>query len=63
MKKAYTKALKVINSCKTHQHIMGAFNYIWNFERMYGWKKGGLALVKKLHIKCSTKRRIVGELE
>ncbi len=35
MEEAYKKALKVIDSCKTSTHLLGAHNYIHNFEIMY----------------------------
>ena len=41
-KQAYIKGKKIIRSCKTGTHIMGAYNYINNYRIMFGdtnmWK-------------------------
>ena len=52
---AFEKALAIINSCKTHDHIMGAFNYIDNFRKVFKEDK----IAKKLRQICSTKRTIL----
>lgn len=59
MKKAYEKALKVIDSCVNSPQTMSAYNYIWNFNRLFIDKKGRKELTRKLHAKCALKRRIV----
>ena len=61
MKEAYIKAIKVINSCKNYQHVMNAYNYIWNFRKLFDGKKGCEELAKKLHERCYKKRKIIGE--
>tara|TARA_R100000008_G_scaffold75150_1_gene54221 strand:- start:649 stop:846 length:198 start_codon:yes stop_codon:yes gene_type:complete len=52
---AFNKALAVINSCKTHDHIVGAFNYIDNFRKVFKEDK----TANKLRQICSTKRTIL----
>jgi hypothetical protein len=59
MKKAFEKAMKVIKSCKNLVQTMSAFNYIWNFNRLFEDKKGCAELTKKLRVKCTKKRRIL----
>ena len=59
MKKAYIKALKIIDSCKNSQHVMCAYNYIWIFRRLFEDKKGCKELTAKLHDKCYKKRKMV----
>ena len=58
MKEAYNKALRVIDSCRTSTHLLGAYNYIHNFEKMYSdcdpisYEK----LIKQLKEYCFFKR-------
>ena len=59
MKKAYLKALKVIDSCKNSFHVTATYNYIWNFESLFSKNKGCENLVKKLHERCLRKRKLV----
>tara|TARA_R110000824_G_scaffold17131_1_gene69961 strand:- start:280 stop:468 length:189 start_codon:yes stop_codon:yes gene_type:complete len=59
MKKAYEKALKVIDSCKNTLHTMGAYNYIWNFNKLFTNNKGCKELTRKLHARCARKRKMV----
>ena len=61
MKKSYIKAIKVINSCKTSKHVMGTYNYIWNFRRLFANESGCKELTSKLHNRCYKKRKIIGE--
>ena len=60
MKKAYTKAIEVIRSCKTGAHIMGAYNYIHNFRVLFGANKTCSKLTKNLMEKCAMRRKRVG---
>lgn len=60
MKKAYEKALKVIDSCTNQYHVITTYNYIWNFRRLYANNKTCVELTKKLHNKCRKKRKILG---
>tara|TARA_Y100001963_G_scaffold4000_1_gene5235 strand:- start:499 stop:750 length:252 start_codon:yes stop_codon:yes gene_type:complete len=62
MNKAYKKALKVIDSCKNSAHIHAAFNYIWNFERLFSNNKTCAELTKRLRNKCTNKRKTVGNI-
>ena len=59
MKEAYIKALQIIDSCKTYQHVMVAYNYIWNFRKLFDNKKGCRQLTSKLHDRCYRKRKIL----
>ena len=59
MNKAYKKAVEVIKSCTNSAHVKSAFNYIWNFERLFEDKKGCAELTKKLRTKCTKKRKIL----
>ena len=59
MKDAYFKALIVIDSCKTSLQTLGAYNYIWNFSKLFVDKKGCKELTRKLHARCARKRKIV----
>ena len=59
MKKAYKKAISVINSCVNSALTMSAYNYIWNFNRLFIDNKGCKELTRKLHAKCSHKRKMV----
>jgi hypothetical protein len=61
MKKAYKKALRVIDSCTNYQQVMGAYNFIWNFRRLFEDTKGCTELTQKLHDKCHLKRKLVGD--
>ena len=54
---AFAKALAVINSCKTHDHIVGAFNYVDNFRKLFKEEK----IADKLRYICSTKRTILNK--
>ena len=60
MKKAYEKAIKVINSCTNYKHVISAYNYIWNFRRLYANNKICKELTEKLHERCYKKRKILG---
>ena len=55
MKNAYLKALLVIDSCKNTLQTLGAYNYIWNFSKLFVDSKG----CKELHARCSRKRKMV----
>ena len=59
MKKAYEKALKVIDSCINSVQTLGAYNYIWNFNRLFIDKKQCKELTRRLHARCSLKRKRV----
>jgi len=59
MEKAYKKALKVIRSCETSAHIRSAYNYSYNFWKLYGDEAGGTKLYRKLRDKCKTRGRII----
>ena len=59
MEKAYKKALKVIDSCINTQQTLTAYNYIWLFRRLFFEDKGCQELVRKLHARCSRKRKIL----
>ena len=59
MKKAYIKALKVVRSCNSDAHIMGAYNFIHNFRVNFGNLRGCDELTKKLMEKCALQRKIV----
>jgi len=61
MKKAYIKAIEVIDSCKTSRHITAAYNYIWNFRKLFENKPGCKKLTKILHNRCYRKRKTVGD--
>ena len=53
--KAFNKGLKVISSCKTTSHIMGAYNYVHNYRNLFGKKK----LWKELYNFCGRKRNML----
>tara|TARA_R100000734_G_C3312170_1_gene103131 strand:- start:1371 stop:1565 length:195 start_codon:yes stop_codon:yes gene_type:complete len=59
MKKAYIKALRVVRSCNNSAHIMGAYNFIYNFRIRFGKWTGCEELTKKLMEKCAIQRKIV----
>jgi hypothetical protein len=59
MKKAYKKALKVIDSCVNTAQLRSAFNYIWNFEQLFSKNKTCTELVKRLRSKCTKKRKMM----
>jgi hypothetical protein len=59
MEKAYKKALKVIASCNKPAHIQSAYNYSYNFWKLYGDEAGGTALYRRLRDKCKRKGRII----
>ncbi len=54
-REAFAKALKIINSCETQDHIIGAYNYIDNFRRLFKEDK----LADRLKQICSTGRAII----
>ena len=57
MNKAYKKALAVIESCENQSQIHSAFNYVWNFERLFSNNKTCMALTKRLRSCCARKRK------
>jgi|TARA_R100001509_G_C4722451_1_gene166991 hypothetical protein len=57
MNKAYKKALAVIDSCNNTQQVYAAFNYIWNFERLFYKNKTCKDLTKRLRSRCARKRK------
>ena len=57
MKKAYIKAVQVIMSCETPQHIIAAYNYIHNFRILYGKSE----LTKRLMERCNVRRSMIDE--
>jgi len=59
MKKAYEKAIKVIDSCITTNHTLSAYNYIWNFNKLFVETTGCKELTRKLHRKCAIKRKMI----
>ena len=59
MKKAYKKALAVIESCTDSTHTMAAYNYIWNFNKLFFEENGCKELTRKLHARCARKRKMV----
>ena len=59
MKKAYEKALKVIDGCINSRQTLAAYNYIWNFNRLFINENGCKELTRKLHAKCAKKRKMV----
>jgi len=59
MKKAYEKALTVIDSCKNPKQTLSAYNYIWLFNNLFKNSTGCTELTRKLHARCSKKRKIV----
>ena len=52
---AFSKALAIINSCKTSEHVRCAYNYIDNFKKVFGEEE----TAKKLKHICSTKRTLI----
>ena len=60
MKKAYEKAIQVINSCENSAQVHSAFNYIWNFEQLFAENKTCAELTKRLRTKCAQKRQMIG---
>jgi len=61
MDKAYKKAIKVIDSCNNSVQTLSAYNYIWNFNKLFLKERGCKELTRKLHARCSRKRKIVEE--
>ena len=59
MKKAYEKALKVIDSCMNSSQTMSAYNYIWIFNRLFIAKKQCKELTRILLARCAKKRKMV----
>jgi hypothetical protein len=59
MKKAYKKALAVIDSCENSSQTLTAYNYIWLFNNLYNNQIGCKELTRKLHARCARKRKIV----
>ena len=57
MKKAYEKALKVIDGCINSRQTLAAYNYIWNFNRLFIDKKGCKELTRRLHVRCARHRK------
>ena len=57
MNKAYKKAIAVIESCNNMQQVYSAFNYIWNFERLFSNNEASPKLVKRLRTLCARKRK------
>ena len=57
MKEAYIKAINVIMSCETSQHIITAYNYIHNFRVLYGESE----LTKRLMERCAMRRTMIEE--
>ncbi len=54
-KEAFAKALAVINSCTTRDQIIGAFNYVDNFRKLFNEDK----LADRLKQICSNSRAIM----
>jgi hypothetical protein len=59
MKEAYKKAIQVIDSCENSTHTLAAYNYIWNFNKLFSDRVGCKSLTRKLHARCSNKRKTV----
>lgn len=59
MKEAYKKAVQVIDSCVNTVHTLAAYNYIWNFSKLFSDSRGCKELTRKLHAKCSNKRKMI----
>jgi len=57
MKEAYIKAINVIMSCETPQHILAAYNYIHNFRILYGRSE----LTERLMERCALRRTMIDE--
>jgi len=52
-KTAYNKGVKIIRSCQTGAHIIGAFNYIHNYRVMFG----DTELFRQLWKYCTKRRK------
>ena len=59
MNKAYKKAIEVIDSCENSAQIHAAFNYVWNFEKLFSENKTCAELTKRLRGRCTKKRKMV----
>ena len=59
MEKAYKKAIAVIESCENSSQTLVAYNYIWLCNNLFKNQVGCKELTRKLHAKCSRKRKTV----
>ncbi len=57
MKKAYKKAIQVVESCENMLQLMSAFNYVYLFHSLYEHEVGCEKLTKLLRQRASRKRK------
>ena len=50
MKKAYSKGISIISSCKNKKHLQVARKYIENFDKMYNHYTEAKGLSKRLMV-------------
>jgi hypothetical protein len=57
--KAYNKIVKVIESCKTEEHIQGAKNMIYTFSKVFNTTEENKQLIKDLYTQLFIKKTII----
>mgnify|MGYP003645159526 FL=1 len=56
---AYVKIMKVIDSCKTKQQLIGASNMVKAFERVFNDTESNKDMIKDLYSSLSIKHTIL----
>jgi len=56
---AYVTIMKVIESCKTKHHLVGAGNMVKTFESMFGGTEESEDMIKDLYSNLSIKQAIL----
>tara|TARA_B100001250_G_C19735772_1_gene760690 strand:- start:961 stop:1170 length:210 start_codon:yes stop_codon:yes gene_type:complete len=56
---AYNKIVKVIDSCKTNEHIQGAKNMVYTFSKMFDKTQENKDLSEDLYTQLFVKKMII----
>ena len=56
---AYNKIVKVIESCKTKEHVNGANKMIYTFSKVFNVTQENKELIKDLYTHLSIKKMII----
>ena len=56
---AYNKIVKVIDSCKTEEHIQGAKNMVYTFSKVFNNTQDNKDLIEDLYTHLFVKKMII----
>ena len=56
---AYNKIVKVIDSCKTKEHIQGAKNMVYTFSKVFNTTQENKDLIEDLYTQLFVKKMII----